>query len=150
MGNVRLLEEDMVQTELIIPANHRLRPVDLGAILAGGVTEVTVHRRPVAIIPTGSELVAPGMVPSPGQIIEFNSTMFAAEVREWGGQAVVFPITPDDYSQIKAQTALAAQAADIVLWVQGRQPVQRITAPGSLLSWEKSLSTVWLRARENR
>lgn len=114
--NVRLLGEDMVQTELIIPANHRLRPVDLGAILAGGVTEVTVHRRPqVAIIPTGSELVAPGMVPSPGQIIEFNSTMFAAEVREWGGQAVVFPITPDDYSQIKAQTALAAQAADIVL-----------------------------------
>lgn len=114
--HVRLLGEDMVQTELILPANHWLRPVDLGAILAGGVTEITVHQRPrVAIIPTGTELVPPTETPAPGEIIEFNSTMFAAQVREWGGQAVVYPITPDDYHRIKAQAALAAEKADIVL-----------------------------------
>ncbi|MGI6128874.1 MAG: molybdopterin biosynthesis protein [bacterium] len=114
--NVRILGEDMVQTELILPANHRLRPVDLGAILAGGVTQIAVRRRPkVAIIPTGTELVSPGQTPAAGEIIEFNSTIFATQVKEWGAEPVVFPITPDDYHQIKVRTAEAAQEADIVL-----------------------------------
>ncbi|MDK2784624.1 MAG: molybdopterin molybdotransferase [Bacillota bacterium] len=114
--NVRLLGEDMVQTELILPANHRLRPVDLGAILAGGVTEIAVRRRPrVAILPTGTELVPPGKEPAPGEIIEFNSTIFAAQVREWGGEPVVHPITPDDYGLIKARVEQAAAEADVIL-----------------------------------
>jgi putative molybdopterin biosynthesis protein len=118
--NVRILGEDMVQTELIIPANHRLRPVDLGAILAGGVTEVAVRRQPrVAIIPTGTELVPPGKTPMAGEIIEFNSTIFAAQIKQWGGEPVVFPITPDDYHQIKTRTAQAAKEADIVLLSAG-------------------------------
>jgi putative molybdopterin biosynthesis protein len=114
--NVRLLGEDMVQTELILPANHRLRPVDLGAVLAGGVTEIAVRRRPrVAIIPTGTELVPPGKDPEPGEIIEFNSTIFAAQVREWGGEPLVYPITKDDYGLIKEWVEQASREADIVL-----------------------------------
>ncbi|BCV23552.1 molybdopterin biosynthesis protein [Gelria sp. Kuro-4] len=114
--NVRLLGEDMVQTELILPANHRLRPVDLGALLAGGATAIAVRRRPrVAILPTGTELVPPGKEPAPGEIIEFNSTIFAAQVKEWGAEPVVFPITPDDYELIKARVAQAAGAADVIL-----------------------------------
>ena len=114
--HVRLLGEDIVQTELILPANHRLRPVDLGAILAGGVTEVAVHKKPrVAIIPTGTELVPPTAVPAAGEIIEFNSTMMAAQICAWGGTADIYPITPDDRDQIGAQATRAAQEADIIL-----------------------------------
>src|SRR5262249_42304996 len=55
---VRPLGEDIVATELVLPENHRLRPVDLGALAAAGHTDVPVRRRPrVAIIPTGTELV---------------------------------------------------------------------------------------------
>lgn len=114
--NVRLLGEDMVQTELILPANHRLRPVDLGAVLAGGVTEIAVRRRPrVAILPTGTELVPPGKEPAPGEIIEFNSTIFAAQVTAWGAEPLVYPITPDDYGEIRVRVAQAAQEADVIL-----------------------------------
>ena len=61
--HVRMMGEDMVATELILPANHKLRPPDLGAIAGCGHTDVLVRRRPrVAILPTGSELVPPGEI----------------------------------------------------------------------------------------
>ena len=57
--HVRPLGEDIVATELVLPENHRLRPVDLGALAAAGHADVPVRRRPrVAIIPTGTELVS--------------------------------------------------------------------------------------------
>lgn len=61
--HVRSVGEDIVAQEMILPAFHRLTPVDLGALLAGGVTEVPVLARPRAvIIPTGNELVAPNKI----------------------------------------------------------------------------------------
>src|SRR3970282_1650535 len=51
-SNVRSMGEDMVATELVLPANHTLRPVDLGAIAGCGYAALKVRRRPrVAIIP---------------------------------------------------------------------------------------------------
>jgi len=35
---VRVVGEDIVATELILPENHLIRPVDVGAMLAGGLT----------------------------------------------------------------------------------------------------------------
>ena len=84
--HVRPLGEDMVASELLLPESHVLRPVDLGACAAAGVTEVPVRRRPtVAVIPTGSELVEAGSVASAGEIVEFNSIMLAGLVEDWGG-----------------------------------------------------------------
>ena len=59
-NHVRLVGEDVVATELLLPRYHRLRPYDLGALLASGHTRVEVKCRPkVGIIPTGDELIAP-------------------------------------------------------------------------------------------
>ena len=83
--HVRAMGEDMVATELVLPANHRLRPQDLGAIAGSGHTEVNVYRRPrIAIQPTGTELVTPGSELKPGSIIEYNSLMLAAQAEEAG------------------------------------------------------------------
>src|SRR3990172_1088027 len=55
-SHVRPLGEDIVATQLLLPAGHALRPVDLGAIAASGHRDLTVARKPrVAILPTGSE-----------------------------------------------------------------------------------------------
>lgn len=119
--HVRQMGEDMVATELVLPANHRLRPVDLGALAGSGHATVSVRRRPsVAIIPTGSELVAvddvgAGQRPAPGHIIEFNSLVLAAQVAQWGGVATRWPIIPDDYESLRAAVAEAAQTHDLVL-----------------------------------
>lgn len=114
--NVRSVGEDIVATELLLPANHRLRPVDLGAIAGAGYATVTVRRRPrVAVIPTGDELIPPGQEPRPGDIVEYNSLVLAAQVREWGGDPVRFPIVPDEPEALAAAVQEAAQKADLIL-----------------------------------
>jgi putative molybdopterin biosynthesis protein len=51
----------------------------------------------------------------PGDIIEYNSLVLAAQVRQWGGQATRYPIVPDDFERIKAVVAEAAATHDLVL-----------------------------------
>jgi putative molybdopterin biosynthesis protein len=118
--HVRLMGEDMVATELVLPANHKLRPVDLGAIAGSGHGTVEVFRNPrVAIIPTGTELVTvdgfaeTGM--SPGKIIEYNSIVLAAQVAQWGGIPTRWPIVPDDYSAIQDAVSEATLEHDLIL-----------------------------------
>ncbi len=114
--HVRSMGEDMVATELVLPANHRLRPVDLGALAGAGHATVRVIRRPrVAIIPTGSELVpVDAGEPPPGHIIEYNSLVLAAQVESWGGVPTRWPIVADDFDAIRVAVAAAADH-DLVL-----------------------------------
>ena len=50
--HVRSIGEDVSAAELLLPAGHRLRPVDVAAAGAAGATELVVRRRPlVAVIP---------------------------------------------------------------------------------------------------
>jgi putative molybdopterin biosynthesis protein len=114
--HVRPIGEDIVATEMLLPAGHKLRGVDAGALLAGGITQVAVRRRPfVTVIPTGNELVNPGTAPAAGQIIEYNSTVFAALVEEWGGKAVRHDIVRDEFTKIKEAVYNAALVSDVVL-----------------------------------
>lgn len=113
---VRPLGEDIVATQLVLPAGHILRPVDLGAIAACGHTSLLVSRPPrVAILPTGTELVPVGSKVESGDIIEYNSIVLAGQVKTWGGQPQRFSITPDDLGLLKARLQQAADTHDLVL-----------------------------------
>ena len=91
-------------------------PAAIGAMIAGGVLEIEVIRKPVVgIIPTGDEIIPPCTDPRPGDILEFNGAIFSAMVRQWGAEAVVYPIVPDKFDQIKAMTAKAAAECDMVI-----------------------------------
>ncbi len=115
-SHIRPMGEDMVATELVLPSNHTLRPVDLGAIAGCGHTSVRVRRKPrVAVIPTGTELVPAGSEVKPGDIIEYNSLVLAAQVETWGGVATRYPIVPDEFERITAAAREAAQTHDLVL-----------------------------------
>ena len=114
--HVRPLGEDIVATELVLPENHIMRPVDLGACAAAGLSELAVRRSPmVAIIPTGSELVNVGDTIKPGDIIEFNSLVLAGMAEEWGAQPTRFSSVPDDYERLKSVIFDASKAYDIVV-----------------------------------
>jgi len=115
-SHVRPLGEDIVATQLVLAAGVVLRPVDLGAIAAAGHAEVKVARKPrVAILPTGTELVPIGSPLEPGDILEYNSLVLAAQVKAWGGEAVRFPITPDNFEAIVQRVQEAACNCDLVL-----------------------------------
>ena len=114
--HVRPMGEDLVATELVLPENHALSAVDLGAIVAAGHTCVSVRRRPrVAILPTGSELIEPGAPMPPGAIVDFNSVVLAGQVREWGGEPTRLPITADDRSLLRNRVVSALEEHDVVV-----------------------------------
>jgi len=114
--HVRAMGEDMVATQLVLPAGHVLRPVDLGGIAGSGHDAVWVSEKPhVAIIPTGTELKPIGQPVGTGDIIEYNSLVLAAQVEDWGGQANRFPIVPDDFDAILNEVRRAAEGHDLIL-----------------------------------
>ncbi len=118
--HVRPVGEDVVAGELMLPAFHRLRPQDLGVLLAGGITEVPVLARPtVAIIPTGTELIPPDGKRARGSIPDFNSTAVAAYLQEWGAAAVIHPIVPDDCGRLEKAAEQAAAESDMVIIIAG-------------------------------
>ncbi len=114
--HVRLVGEDIVATELIIPENQVIRPVDLAAMIASGHTEVMVRRRPVvSVIPTGTELVEPGSELKKGDIIDFNSTMLSAMAVECGSHAVRKAIVVDNADLLRATIRDALVDSDLVV-----------------------------------
>jgi len=114
--HIRAVGEDVVAGELIVPAQSRLRPQDLGALLAGGITEINVLGKPeVAIIPSGTEIVDPGAERKKGSIPDFNSTVIASYLTQWGAEPDIKPSVPDDPGQIIEALSAAVKEYDLVI-----------------------------------
>ena len=117
---VRAVGEDVVAGELIVPALHLLKPPDIGAILAGGITEIEVLAKPkVMIIPSGSDIVPPEVDREKGDVPDFNSSVVSAYLQEWGASTEIHPIVPDEPAQIKAAVEKAADKADMLIVIAG-------------------------------
>ncbi|MEV0308540.1 molybdopterin biosynthesis protein [Nonomuraea fuscirosea] len=118
--HVRSIGEDISAGELLLPEGHRLRPVDVAACAAAGIVEVGVRRAPrVVIVPTGDEIRPVGAELAPGDILDTNSMMLAAQAREAGCEARVTEIVPDDPQAITAMLMEATRDADLVLLIAG-------------------------------
>jgi putative molybdopterin biosynthesis protein len=118
--HVRTIGEDVSATELLLPEGHRLRPVDLAAAGAAGHTTLAVRRAPhVVVIPTGDEVRPLGAEPAPGELVDTNSLMLAAQARELGCTVETLPVLPDDPARIGAALREAAGRADLVIVIAG-------------------------------
>ena len=114
--HIRQIGEDICAGEMILPSYQKITPAAIGAMIAGGVQMVQVLARPVVgIIPTGDEIVPPTADPVPGDILEFNGSIFSAMLKEWGANPKIYPIVPDDFEKIRAMTELALEECDMVL-----------------------------------
>lgn len=114
--HIRQIGEDICAGEMILASYMEVTPAAIGAMIAGGVLEIEVIKKPViGIIPTGDEIVAPCADPKPGDILEFNSSIFSAMVQEWGAEAKTYPIVLDRFDAIREMVAGAADECDIVL-----------------------------------
>jgi len=114
--HTRAVGEDVVAGELIVPARHRLRPPDLGVLLAAGITEVVLLAKPrVTIIPSGTEVVDPGGKRKEGSVPDFNSTVIASYLHEWGAAPVIKPIVPDDPELIGKALTAALEESDLAI-----------------------------------
>lgn len=114
--------EDINPGDLIVEMGHRLRPQDVGGLLAVGITEVAVSRRPrVAIFATGDEVIPPGQATQIGQVRDINSFVVAALVEQAGGIALRGDILPDDWDVLlgSARRAVREDGADMLVLSAG-------------------------------
>lgn len=100
--HIRPIGEDIVSGEMILPENHLIRPMDIGAVLSGGRTEILVYEQiRVGIMPTGNEISDHYESLDKGKIFDTNSWTFQAIVEELGGKAERISPVPDEYDKLK-------------------------------------------------
>jgi molybdopterin molybdotransferase len=116
---VRARGLDFHDGEALIAAGRHLTPRDIALAAAMNVPELAVTRRPrVAILATGDELVEPGAVPGPGQIVSSNGAGIAAFVTAFGGEAIDLGIARDRLDSL-AEAIERAADADILVTLGG-------------------------------
>ena len=100
-------------------APRLLRPADIALLASMNVATVPVYTKPrVAIIATGDELVQPGEVPNPDQIIASNTYGLAALLEQHGAQCRMIPIARDTVPSL-TQAFTMAQDADLIITIGG-------------------------------
>lgn len=118
--NIINVGEDILEEEEILPAGHLLRPQDLGGLLAVGLTDVVVSRRPrVALIATGDEVIPPSQQLGPGQVRDINTYTLSGLVERAGGVPWSLGIIPDRFEALKSAAAQALAEADVVVMSAG-------------------------------
>lgn len=115
-AHIRQRGEDAEAGALCVAAGTELGPWQLSSIASAGYDTVAVHRRPrVAVISTGSELVAPGATPARGQIPESNSVLLRAALTSAGVDVTRVVTVPDDAETLRAEVAAARAESDAVV-----------------------------------
>lgn len=118
--NILSVGEDVQAGELVLPRGSRLRPQELGGLMALGQTTVQVARRPrLAILSTGDEIIPPQCDHRPGQVRDINTYTLSALVQQAGGQPVPFGILPDSRPALQAAAQEAHATCDVVLITAG-------------------------------
>jgi len=117
--NVRMVGEDLIEGDMLLPSNHRITILDIGMIISADVTHVHVRRRPrIAIIPTGKELIdifKESLEPrGEPRLIDFNSYTLKQLAEETGYEAFLWPIASSREELLKSVTD-ATGAHDVVL-----------------------------------
>jgi molybdopterin molybdotransferase len=118
--NAVQIGEDVAQGEAVLPTGHRIRPQDIGGLLAVGIlaVEVATPLR-VGILSCGDELVAPEATPALGQIRDINAYTLAALVRQVGGEPVVLGIARDNMDDFLSRAEAGFREADMLVITAG-------------------------------
>ncbi len=115
-AHIRLRGEDVAAGEVVLEPGTPINSRVIAMLAAVGIAGIPVHRRPrVSVISTGDELVDPGVDPGVGQIVDSNSYMLTAAVREAGAEAVRIGPVRDDEDELERVLAQEAERSDLIL-----------------------------------
>jgi molybdopterin molybdotransferase len=141
--NILQVGEDVQAGEAVLEAGIRIRPQEIGGLMALGVTEVSVARRPrIGILSTGDEVVSPESEAGPGQVRDVNSYTLSALVIKAGGEPIRRGIIPDQYEALLEAAQHAHAEDDVVVITAGSsvstrdltaEVIQALGKPGVLV-----------------
>ena len=105
--------------EVVIHRGQAIRAQDLGQLLALGIPEVKVWKRPrVSVLATGSELAA-GAHPKAGRVANSHSPVFLRICQSLGCVPVDLGVVEDDRQAITRKLRSAVSRSDLILTLGG-------------------------------
>ncbi len=113
--NVLRRAADLAAGDLLVRAGERIRPGLAGLLAAGGRGSVSVHPAPrVGVLATGDELVPPGRLPAPGQVVSGAQVAVLGWLQRFGlgGRA---ELVRDDRAAIRRAAAAMALECDALV-----------------------------------
>jgi molybdopterin molybdotransferase len=135
--------EDVSVGDKVLQAGVRLRPAEIGGLLALGFVKTEVARRPkVGIISSGDEVIPPAEKPKPGQVRDINSHSLSALVHKYGGIPKKYGIITDQVDALYEILKRAYDECDLVVVTAGSsaserdltsQVIMRLGSPGVLV-----------------
>jgi molybdopterin molybdotransferase len=119
--HIRPAGVDFREGDVLLAKGSRLADRDLSLAAGMNYPELAVHRRPrVAVLATGDELVMPGSMPGPGQIVYSNGYALRALARAEGAETVDLGIAADTVAATTEGIRRARDAgADILITTGG-------------------------------
>jgi molybdopterin molybdotransferase len=124
--NIIRFGEDVQTGEEVIRPGVRVRPAEIGGLLALGILELEVAKKPVVgIISSGDEVVPPEADLLPGQVRDINSFSLSALIEQTGGISKRYGIFPDQADLLEAVTAQAMNECDVVILTAGSSASER-------------------------
>ncbi len=118
--NIRLRGEEIKKSGLVLKKGSVIHPGTIGFLASMGVTKVKVFKKPsIALIATGSELIAPGQLLSPGKIYDSNTAMLQAALEELRIRPILVRRLNDSSQIIHKIIRFALKESDIVILTGG-------------------------------
>jgi molybdopterin molybdotransferase len=141
--NVIRVGEDVAENQVVIPYGTRLRPAEIGGLMALGIVRLRVSNKVrVGLISSGDEVIPPGQMPQPGQVRDINSYSLAALITQTGGEPVFYGIVSDSFVALQETAAKALAECDMVVITAGSSAstrdvtadvISKLGAPGVLV-----------------
>ncbi|MFN3741843.1 MAG: gephyrin-like molybdotransferase Glp [Anaerolineales bacterium] len=135
--------EDVQEGEEVILPGHLLRPAEIGGLMALGILDVEVWKRPrLGLISSGDEVVPPQQTPKPGQVRDINTYSLAALILQYGGEPRLYGIVPDQPQALQQAAEQALDECDALIITAGSsastrdmtaEVIQSLGAPGVLV-----------------
>jgi molybdopterin molybdotransferase len=124
--NVIRTGEDVAKGDIVIPAGVRLRPAEIGGLMAFGITQVEVARKPrTGILSSGDEVIPPEKEIRSGQVRDINSYTLSAMIEEFGGIPVRYGIAPDRKEVLFEMASRALRECDLLVITAGSSASSR-------------------------
>jgi molybdopterin molybdotransferase len=118
--NVIRVGEDVSENQVVISRGVRLRPAEIGGLMALGILKLRVSNKiRIGLISSGDEVILPSQTPQPGQVRDVNSYTLAALITQAGGEPVFYGIVSDSFDALKAVAEKALGECDVVIITAG-------------------------------
>jgi molybdopterin molybdotransferase len=108
--------ENLIPGDLVAEAGRTISPLDLGNLIAAGITEIEVSRPlRVAVLSTGNEITGDPAALGPGRIMDSNGPMLSALATAHGMEVTLTRHIPDEPGVTREVIATALAVADVVV-----------------------------------